>query len=74
MRRWLKEIRIEKKMTQEKLAKKAGIERSYYTMIEQGKRNPSVAVAKQIAIALGIQWTIFFEDSCNETTQKMEVM
>lgn len=68
-RTWLKKIRLQKGMTQQDVAVKAKIERSYYTMIEQGKRNPSVTVAKEIAKTLEIDWTIFFESKCNESTQ-----
>lgn len=73
MRYWLKEIRSNKRMTQETTAKKSGIERSYYTMIEQGNRNPSVPVAKAIASTLEFDWTIFFDEQCNETKQKQLV-
>ncbi|MCM3316149.1 helix-turn-helix transcriptional regulator [Rummeliibacillus stabekisii] len=65
-RKWLKTIRIEKGMTQQRVSERANIERSYYTMIEQGKRTPSVKVAKDIAEVLGFDWTIFFETKCNE--------
>ncbi|WP_107841689.1 helix-turn-helix transcriptional regulator [Metasolibacillus meyeri] len=68
MRTWLKEIRMQKGYTQEFIADNAEIERAYYTMIEQGNRNPSVAVAKSIAACLGFDWTLFFEDKCNEMT------
>lgn len=69
-RKWLKEIRFEKSMTQQEVAERARIERSYYTMIEQGKRTPSVQVAMDISKALNFSWTIFFENKCNELTQK----
>jgi len=55
-------------MTQEDVAKLANIDRAYYTMIENGTRNPSVRVAKRIALALGFPWTIFFEEQGDETT------
>lgn len=76
MRTWLKQMRTEKNLTQEKIAEKAGIERAYYTMIETGNRNPSVNVAKSIASVLGVNWTIFFENECNKMTQnqKQEVI
>ncbi len=67
MRKWLKNIRSTKGLTQLEVAKRAKIERSYYTMIENGDRKPSVAVAKRIANVLGFEWTIFFENKGNET-------
>ncbi len=57
--RWLVEIRRKKNMTQEKVAKLAEIERSYYTKIENGVI-PSVKVAKRIARVLGFDWTCFY--------------
>lgn len=48
MRQKLKEIRKSKLLTQEELAKKVGIERSYYTNIERGNKNPSFLVALRI--------------------------
>ncbi|VDG98865.1 Predicted transcriptional regulator [Lysinibacillus sphaericus] len=70
MRYWLKELRNSKKLTQQSVADRSDIERSYYTMIESGKRTPSVQVAKSIALVIGFDWTIFFENQCNETKQK----
>lgn len=58
---WLKEIRLSRNMKQEDVSSAAGIERAYYSMIECGKRTPSVTVAKAITAALGIDWQRFFE-------------
>lgn len=69
-REWLKVKRIDKKMTHDDVAKASGIERAYYTMIEQGKRRPSVHVAKAIAKALDFEWVLFFDDKCNDSLQK----
>ena len=58
---WLKNLRIEQRLKQEQVAAAAGIERAYYSMIETGKRRPSVPVARAIANVLGFEWTRFFE-------------
>lgn len=58
---WLKKMRIEQRLKQEQVAAAAGIERAYYSMIETGKRKPSVTIAQAIATALGFEWTRFFE-------------
>lgn len=58
---WLKQIRLSQNLKQEQVAANAGIERAYYSMIENGKRKPSVAIAKAIAETLGFDWTRFFE-------------
>lgn len=63
MRNWLKAIRCESnKLTQEQVAKMAGISRTMVTEIENGNANPSVDVAKRITAALGFDWTRFFEE------------
>lgn len=46
---------------------KTGITRQYYGFIENGKRRPSVEVAKGIARVLELNWTIFFELNSNHT-------
>lgn len=66
MNAWLKELRLKKGFTQNEVADAANIERPYYTMIETGKRNPSVTVAKSIANVIGFDWTLFFEQKGNE--------
>lgn len=70
MRQWLKELRLEKGLTQNEVAEKCNVERAYYTMIETGARNPSVNVAMSIAEALEFDWTIFFEHKCNVSKHK----
>lgn len=70
MREWLKNKRSEADLTQEEAAKKAGIARTTYAMIEQGERDPSVSVAAKIAGALNFKWTIFFENKVHETRTK----
>lgn len=48
MRERLREIRLKKGLTQEELARKIGIDRSTYTNIELGYKNPSLKVALKI--------------------------
>lgn len=50
----IRERRRELGMTQEELAAKAGIERSYLSNIEAGKKNFSLGVLDSIASALKI--------------------
>jgi putative transcriptional regulator len=66
-RNWLAQFREKAGLTHEEVATLAGIKRQYYSMIENGSRNPSVSVAKKIAEALGFEWTLFFDHSSNET-------
>lgn len=57
----IKEIRAEQGISQEKLALKADIDRTYLAGVEQGKRNPSIKSLEKIIVALGIIFHDFFE-------------
>lgn len=59
---WLKDIRIKAGMTGDQVGTAAGITQQYYNFIENGKRRPSVPVAKRIAAVLEFDWTRFFDD------------
>lgn len=52
--------RVIKKMSQEELAKKANVDRSYISQIESGRKTPSLAVLERIADALGCSLKDFF--------------
>ena len=70
MRKWLKDIRDRKCLTQEQVAVLSDISRSHYTNIEKGTKTPSVDVAKRIAKQLGFDWTIFFKQESSLKEQK----
>lgn len=70
MRQWLIQMRELKGLTQQDVAKLAGISRSYYSGIELGTRNAPAKTAKKIAAALGFDWTVFFEENGRKTSQK----
>ena len=57
----IKQIRNEKGLSQEKLALKAEIDRTYLAGVEQGKRNPSIKSLEKIVEALGISFQDLFE-------------
>lgn len=71
MRLWLKDLRQKRNLTQQQVAKRAGIERSFYTQIELGQRNPSVQTAQRIASVLNFNWTKFYTPQCGNETQTM---
>ena len=48
-------------LSQEKLALKAEIDRTYLAGVEQGKRNPSLRSLEKILLALDISFHDFFE-------------
>lgn len=73
MRKWLREMRDDRNLTQEEVAKLSGISRTHYTQIEIGRKTPSVDVAKRIAKTLKFNWVIFFEEQCSPKDQKQIV-
>lgn len=57
----IKELRAAREISQEKLALKADIDRTYLAGVEQGKRNPSIKSLEKIIVALEISFHDFFE-------------
>lgn len=57
----IKQIRNEKGLSQEKLALKAEIDRTYLAGVEQGKRNPSLKSLEKIVEALDVSFQDLFE-------------
>ena len=53
-------LRRAKRWSQEQLAERAAIQRSYIADLERGGRNPSVRTLLRVANALGVPMTAFF--------------
>ena len=51
----LKTIRLEKKITQEKLALENNFDPTYISLLERGKRNPSLKTIYQLSCFLDVQ-------------------
>ena len=60
----IKELRKIMSITQEGLAFKAGIDRTYINSVENGKRNISIINLEKICIALDVEFKEFFNSSC----------
>ena len=58
----IKEIRLSKKLSQEKLGNLAEIDRTYMPDVERGERNISLVVAEKIANALGVKLSTMLEE------------
>jgi transcriptional regulator with XRE-family HTH domain len=56
----IKELRTELKLTQEKLAFKAEVDKTYLNEVENGKRNVSVLNLEKIVRALNVSFEQFF--------------
>lgn len=55
----LKEFRVSKNLTLDKLAELADVDKSFLSKIENDKRDPSINSLNQICIALNIPISIF---------------
>lgn len=58
--RRVKELRNEKKISQEALAFDADIERAYVSHLENGRRNISIKNMEKVIAALGVSFADFF--------------
>lgn len=58
----LREIRKAQNLTMKQVSERSDISESMLSLIESGKRTPSVRSAQRIAAALGVEWTKFFEE------------
>lgn len=60
----IRELRNEQGISQEKLALKADIDRTYLAGVELGKRNPSIKSLEKILQALDVSFEDFFKGFC----------
>ena len=56
----IKELRKELNLSQEALALKSEVDRTYMTDVENGRRNVSIEILQKIIAALEISFTEFF--------------
>ncbi len=57
----VKELRLEKGLSQEAFAHLADIDRTYISSIEKGKRNVSIIIVERIAKALSVKISNLFD-------------
>ncbi|TEB13418.1 helix-turn-helix transcriptional regulator [Pelotomaculum propionicicum] len=62
MRQRLIGLREKSGFTQEEVAKKVGVSRSFYGLIETGTRNPTYGLAKKIAEFFEVDVEVLFLD------------
>ena len=73
-RRTLKELRESRQLKQKDISKIIGVSTSYYGMIEQGARTPTLDVAKKVAEFFGTTIEqLFFNDSNNNGLSDSQV-
>lgn len=59
----IRQIRNDKKLSQEKAAFNAGIDRTYWASVELGRRNISIINLEKICISFGISLENFFNSN-----------
>ena len=57
----LRELRLSNNLTISDVSKELKITEAYLSMLETGKRKPSIVVAKRLAKYYKMDWTKFFE-------------
>ncbi|MBM7578188.1 helix-turn-helix domain-containing protein [Jeotgalibacillus terrae] len=73
-REWLIELRKAKELTQQKVADQSFIDRSYYSQLENGVRDPSPSVAENIAKVLNFDFLRFFTDHFYQNEPNMPMI
>jgi transcriptional regulator with XRE-family HTH domain len=63
----LRELRIEKRLSQEKFSLECGLDRTYIASIEHGKRNVSIANIEKIAKTFDMSIFDFFNSTLFQT-------
>jgi transcriptional regulator with XRE-family HTH domain len=58
--RKVREERLRQKLSQEELAEKAGVHRTYIGMIERAEKNITLTNVEKIAVALGVDISSLF--------------
>jgi len=58
----IKKLRRSRKLSQESLADRAAMQRSYLADLETGRRNPSVRTLLKLANALGVSIRSLFDE------------
>lgn len=68
----VKRLRLERELTQERLAHEAELDLTYIGGIERKRRNPTVDVLGRIASVLGVKPSQLLEDGQVSTAQKSD--
>jgi transcriptional regulator with XRE-family HTH domain len=59
----IKLVRVRKGLTQDSLAARSGLTKSYISLLEAGKKVPAISTLSRIAVAFGLRIGEFFESS-----------
>jgi transcriptional regulator with XRE-family HTH domain len=62
----IRTLRLRTGLSQERMAAKAGLDRTYYAGIERGERNPAVKNLAKIAAALEVPLAALFSEGADD--------
>jgi len=62
----LRKLRVERGLSQERLALEASIDRSYVGRIERGEENVTISVLEALSVAMGVKVGSFFTEAVFE--------
>lgn len=71
--RRLRELRQEKNLSQEALAHKADLDRTYITSLENGRRNVSIQTMAKVLQALEVSFVDFFSSELFEFRKNRKI-
>jgi transcriptional regulator with XRE-family HTH domain len=60
--RRLRELRVQRKLTQSEMARKFGIDRSFISDVERGRKSISLPMIEVIALGMNLSLAKLFED------------
>jgi transcriptional regulator with XRE-family HTH domain len=66
----IQRLRSDKGWSQEELAYRAAIHRTYMSGLERGVRNPTITVVERLVKALGCDWADLFDRPAKRETGK----
>ena len=70
----IRELRQQRRFSQEHLAFESGISITHLRLIETGKKNPTIKVIEKITHALGVSLHVFFNDALPDDDTTDELM
>lgn len=62
----MRKCRKHRGLSQEQLAEEADVDQTYVSLVERGKRNPSIDIADRLARALGTKLSLLVEEAERE--------
>lgn len=72
MREWLVQMRKKLNKSQSEVATAVGISRSYYSDIENGRRDPGGKTAKKLAEYYKVDMALFFKEIGRKTSNSIK--